>query len=180
MVLSSFPYLLWGARNGTCRFSVYMFFLGIPWTYPNVLYIAGKTFSREIQRSWNRGKRFSGDGVIQETSLMIMAHRGGIESGVLNRHSGGSGGDVRVLSTLPGTLEKGGLSIILEFSTTVQPGTQVMIRPSLISSISPLTQYGSQPNLISMESYVQGVWMRTCQGHWVLPENQLFRLDKDY
>src|SRR6266446_8657726 len=105
-VLSLFPYLLWGTRTGTCRFSVYMLFLGIPWLYPDVLYIAGKIFSREIQRSWNRGKQFSGDRVIQETSLMIMAHRGGIESGVLNRHSGGPGGDVRALATFPGTLEK--------------------------------------------------------------------------
>src|SRR5258707_14948477 len=48
-----------------------------PWSYPDVLYIAGKIFLRGIQRSWNRGKRFSGDGVIRETSLTIMAHRGG-------------------------------------------------------------------------------------------------------
>src|SRR5258708_559581 len=75
-VVSLFPYLFWGTRNGSCRFSVYMLFLGIPWSYPDVLYIAGKTFSRGIQRSWNRGKRFSGDGVIQRTSLMNMAHRG--------------------------------------------------------------------------------------------------------
>src|SRR5260221_11421652 len=76
-VVSSFPYLLQGARNGTCRFSVYMLFLGFPCSYPDVLYIAGKIFSREIQRNWNQGKRFSGDGVIRETSLTIMAHRGG-------------------------------------------------------------------------------------------------------
>src|SRR5260221_5952032 len=75
-VVSLFSYLFWGTRNGSCRFSVYMFFLGIPWTYPDVLYIAGKTFLREIQRSWNRGKRFSGDGVIRRTSLTNMAHRG--------------------------------------------------------------------------------------------------------
>jgi len=31
-----------------------------------------------------------------------------------------------------------------------------MIRPSLISSISPLPQYGFRPNVISTESYVQG------------------------
>src|SRR5258708_15420928 len=31
-----------------------------------------------------------------------------------------------------------------------------MIRPSLISSISPLPQYGFWPNVISTESYVQG------------------------
>ncbi len=76
-VVSLFPYLFWGMRNGSCRFSVYMLFLGIPWTYPDVLYIAGKIFLSGIQRSWNRGKRFSGDGVIRGTSLTIMAHRGG-------------------------------------------------------------------------------------------------------
>src|SRR5260221_14768552 len=53
-----------------------MLFLGIPWTYPDVLYIAGKIFLREIQRSWNRWKRFSGDGVIQRTSLTNMSLRG--------------------------------------------------------------------------------------------------------
>src|SRR5260221_10779134 len=34
--------------------------------------------------------------------------------------------------------------------------TWVMIRPSLILSISPLPQYGFRPNLISKESYIQG------------------------
>src|SRR5258708_34621575 len=34
--------------------------------------------------------------------------------------------------------------------------TRVMIRPSLISSISPLPQYGFRPYVISTESYVQG------------------------
>src|SRR5260221_13139315 len=60
-VVSLFPYLFWGTRNENGHFSVYMFFLGIPWTYPDVLYIAGKIFLRGIQRSLNRGKRFSGD-----------------------------------------------------------------------------------------------------------------------
>src|SRR5258708_38010423 len=45
-VVSLFPYLFLGTRNGRCLFSVYMLFLGIPWSYPDVLYIAGKTFSR--------------------------------------------------------------------------------------------------------------------------------------
>src|SRR5258708_5588356 len=60
-VVCLFPYLFWGTRNGSCHFSVYMFFLGIPWTYPDVLDIAGKIFLRGTQRSLNRGKRFSGD-----------------------------------------------------------------------------------------------------------------------
>src|SRR5258705_2406175 len=106
-VVSLFPYLFWGKRNGNWRFPGYMLFLGIPWTYPDVLYIAGKIFLRGIQRSWNRGKRFSGDGVIRETNLTIMAHRGGIRSGALNRHFGGPGGDGRMPSRLPGIVVTG-------------------------------------------------------------------------
>src|SRR5260221_4157562 len=49
MVVSLFPYLFWGMRNGSCHFSVYMLFLGIPWTYPDVLYIAGKIFLRRSE-----------------------------------------------------------------------------------------------------------------------------------
>ena len=44
-------------------------------------------------------------------------------SGGLNRPSGGPGSNMRVLMTLPGTLEKGGLSIILEFSDIVHQET---------------------------------------------------------
>src|SRR5258708_19009072 len=51
MVVSLFPYLFWGTRNRSCHFSVYMLFLGIPWSYPDVLYIAGKIFLSGIQRS---------------------------------------------------------------------------------------------------------------------------------
>src|SRR5258707_8402313 len=154
-VVSLFPYLFWGTRNGSCRFSVYMLFLGIPWSYPDVLYIAGKIFSREIQRSWNRGKRFSGDGVIRETSLTIMAHRGGIRSGALNRPSGTRAVTCGYFQRFQGLWKKGDQVLywnsVLEYRVT-----RVMIRPSLISSISPLPQYGFRPNVISTESYVQG------------------------
>ncbi len=40
-------------------------------------------------------------------------------SGGPNRPSGGPGGDVRVLTTLPGTLEKGGPSFVSEFTIIV-------------------------------------------------------------
>ena len=40
-------------------------------------------------------------------------------SGGPNRPSGGLGGDVRVLTMLPGTLEKGGPGFILEFTVKV-------------------------------------------------------------
>jgi len=43
-----------------------------------------------------------------------------MRSGILNRPSGGLGSNVWVHSTLPGTLEKGELRIILEFNTRVQ------------------------------------------------------------
>src|SRR5258708_17481089 len=152
------------------------------------VYITGKIFSREIQRSWNHGKQFSRDGVIQETSLMIMAHRGGIESGVLNRHSGGLGGDVWVLSMLPRTLEKGGPSIILEFSTTVQGNLGHDKAQSYFVYISPFTiwisakrdVYGKLRLRRIQQRRLQGVWMRTRRGRRVLPEDQLFWLDKRY
>src|SRR6266436_6307438 len=186
--VSLFPYLFWGTRNGSCRFSVYMLFLGIPWSYPDVLYIAGKTFLRGIQRSWNRGKRFSGDGVIRETSLTIMAHRGGIRSGALNRPSGGPGGDVRIPSTLPGTLEKGGPSFILEFSTGVQSNLGhdkaksyfVYISPSMIWISAKRDIYGKLRLRRTQRRRLQEVWTRTRQGRRVLREDQLFRLDKRY
>src|SRR5258708_24111234 len=75
-VVSLFSYLFWGTRNGSCCYSVYMFFSESPGHIRTFLYIAGKTYLRGIQRSWNQGKRFSGDGVIRRTSLMNMAHRG--------------------------------------------------------------------------------------------------------
>ena len=46
---------------------------------------------------------------------------------------------------------------VLNWNLVLQyKGTQVMIRPSLISSISPLPQYGFWPNLVPMESYDEG------------------------
>src|SRR5258708_37097187 len=35
-VLSLFPYLLWGMRNGTCHFHCLHAFLRIPWTYLDI------------------------------------------------------------------------------------------------------------------------------------------------
>ncbi len=106
----------------------------------------------------------------------------------MNRHSGGLGGDVRVLSTFPRTLEKGGSSIILEFSTTVQGNLGhdkaqsyfVYISPSTIRISAKFDINGRlRPRRIQRRRF-QGVWMRTRRGRRVLPENQLFRLDKDY
>src|SRR5260221_9877640 len=119
---------------------------------------------------------------------MIMAHRGGIEYGVLNRPSGGPGGDVRVLPTLPGTLEKGGPSFILEFSTGVQSNLGhdkaqsyfVYISHSMIWISAKRDIYGKLRLRRIQRRRLQGVWMRTHRGRRVLPEDQLFWLDKRY
>src|SRR5258708_37707513 len=119
---------------------------------------------------------------------MIMAHRGGIESGVLNRHSGGPGGDMRVLSTLPGALEKGGPSFILEFSTGVQSNPGHDKAQSYFVNISPSTIWieakrdinGKLRSRGTQRHRLQGVWARTRWGRWVLLENQLFQLGKGY
>ena len=67
-----------------------------------------------------------------------------------NRPSGGPGGDVRVLTTLPGTLEKGGPGFILEFTIKVHgnPGHDkaqshfVYNSPSTIPILVKLGTYG--------------------------------------
>src|SRR5258708_5567789 len=56
-----------------------------------------------------------------------------------NRPSGGPGGDVRVLTTLSGTQEKGD-RVLYWNSLLKYMETWVMIRPSLISSIILLPQ----------------------------------------
>ena len=42
-----------------------------------------------------------------------------MRAGDLNRSSGGPGGEARLLTMLPGTLEEGGLGFILEFPILV-------------------------------------------------------------
>src|SRR5258708_34532509 len=115
-----------------------------------------------------------------------MAHRGGIRSGALNRPSGGPGGDVRVHSTLPGTLEKGGPSFILEFSTGVQSNPGLDKGQSYFAYISPSTIwisakrdiYGKLRSRRIQRRLLQGFWMRTRGGGRGLPEYQLFWLKK--
>ena len=63
----------------------------------------------------------------------------GMISGGPNRPSGGPGGDVRALATLLGTLDKGGLSIILEFSGIVQENPGHDKAPSHFAYNSPST-----------------------------------------
>src|SRR5258708_19762441 len=87
-VLLPFLYLLWGTRNGTCRFSVYLFFLGIPSTYWVILYVVGKIISRRTQRRWNREKRFRIDGEIPEISFTNLNLRGGMKSEPLTKPFG--------------------------------------------------------------------------------------------
>src|SRR5258706_7990607 len=107
---------------------------------------------------------------------MNRTHRGGMRSGVLNRTSGGPGGDVRVLSTLPGTLEKGGPSFILEFSTGVQSNLGhdkaqsyfIYISPSTIWILVKHDIYGKLRSRRTQRHRLQEVWTRTRQGCWVL------------
>src|SRR5258706_1389600 len=111
-----------------------------------------------------------------------------MRSGVLNRPSGGLGSNLQVLSMLPGTLEKGGPSFILEFSTGVQsnPGHDkaqsyfVNIPPSTIWISAKRDIYGKLRSRRTQRRRLQEVWTRTRQGRRVLPEDQLFRLDKRY
>ncbi len=169
-------------------FFVYMLFIGIPWTYLDVWYVVRKVFSKGIQRSWNRGKRFSGGEVIQRASLMNRTHMGGMRSGVLNRPSGGLGGDMRVLSTFSGTLEKG--DQVLYWNSLLQyRGTQVMIRPpsysiynspSTIWDSAKLDIHGKLRSRRIQWRWLQEVWRRTHWGHQILLKNQSFSLDKDY
>ncbi len=170
-------------------FLVYMLFLRIPWTYLDIYiwYVVRKVFSKGTQCSWNHGKWFIGGEVIWRTSSTNRT-QGGMRSGVLNRPSGGPGSDVWVLLTLPGTLEKGRPSFILEFITKVQgnlghdkaPFYSIYNSPSTIRNSAKLDINGKlRPRRIQRRR-LQGVWKRTHWGRWVLPKNQSFGLDKDY
>ncbi len=66
-----------------------------------------------------------------------------MRSGDPNRPSGGPGGDVQLLSTLPGTLGKGGPSIILEFCGLVQDNLGHDEAPSHFVYNSPSTIWNS-------------------------------------
>ncbi len=66
-----------------------------------------------------------------------------MRSGDPNRPSGGPGGNLRLLSTLPGTLEKGGPTIILEFSGIVQENLGHDKAPSHFVYNSPSTIWNS-------------------------------------
>ena len=69
-------------------------------------------------------------------------------SGDPNRPSGGPGGDMRALTTFPGTLEKGGLSIILEFSGIVEENPGHDKAPSHFVYNSPSTIW----NLVKLDT----------------------------
>src|SRR5260221_7134830 len=79
---------------------------------------------------------------------------GGMRSRDRSRLTGGPGGDVRLLTTLSGTLEKGGPSFILEFTNRVHgnPGHDKVQSYFVNSSSSTIT---IPVNLVSTESYDQ-------------------------
>src|SRR5258705_9605676 len=111
-----------------------------------------------------------------------------MRSGVLKRSPGGLGSDVQVLSAFPGTLEKGGPSFILEFTTIVQGNLGydkaqshfIYNSPSTIRNSANLDIYGKLRSRRIQRHQLQGVWRRTHQGLWVLLKDQLFSLDKVY
>ena len=70
-------------------------------------------------------------------------------SGGPNRPSGGPGGDMQALTMLPGTLEKVGLSIILEFSGIIQENLGHDKAPSHFVYNSPSTIW----NLVKLGTY---------------------------
>src|SRR5260221_733706 len=119
-VLLPFLYLLWGTRNGTCRFSVYLFFLGIPSTYWVILYVVGKIISRRTQRRWNREKRFRIDREIPEISFTNLNLRGGMKSEPLTKPLGSLCDDEQLLWTSQKILEQGERRFLLESDTEVQ------------------------------------------------------------
>ncbi len=73
----------------------------------------------------------------------------------LNRLTGGPGGDVRLHTTLPGTLEKGGPGFILEFTIKVHgnPGHDKVQSHFVYSSPSTIQIL---VNLVPTESYDRG------------------------
>src|SRR5260370_223532 len=93
-----------------------------------------------------------------------------------------------MILTVVGSVEEGGPSFILEFSTGVQSNLGhdnaqsyfVYISPSTIWISAKCDIYGKLRSRRTQRRRLQGVWMRTRRGRQVLPENQLFRLDKRY
>jgi len=77
-------------------------------------------------------------------------------SGDPNRPSGGPGGDVRVLTTLPGTLEKGGPGFILEFTIKVHGNPGHDKAQSHVVYYSPSTM----PILVKLGTYGKLRWRR--------------------
>src|SRR5258708_2451898 len=128
------------------------------------------------------------DGIIQEISLTIMNHGGGMRSGVLESPSGNLSVGVRIRPMLLGTLTKGGPSILLEFSTGIhqKPGhdkaypcfahisCSTLWKPAKIGIVGKLRSWRIQRRRL------QGFWIRTRRGRWDLPGNNQGGLDKEY
>ena len=93
-------------------------------------------------------------------------------SGPLNKPPGGLGSDVQIILTFPGTLKKGGTTIILEFSTGVQRNPGHDKAQSYFVYISPSTLW------ILAKFDIHGkLHLRRIQWHWLqarsLDENSL-------
>src|SRR5260221_11036475 len=165
-----------------------MLFLGIPLASRSVLYIVRKIFLRRSQRRWNRKKRCGIDGDIQEISLTIMNHGGGMRSGVLESPSGNLSVGVRIRPMLLGTLTKGRPSILLEFSTEIhtKPGHDkaypcfAHISRSTLWKPAKIGIFGKLRSWRIQRRRLQGFWIRTRVVHLDLLANNQGGSDKQY
>src|SRR5260221_9730973 len=130
-----------------------MLFLGIPSASRSVLYIVRKTFLRRSQCRWNRKKRCGIDGDIQEISLTIMNHGGGNEVWSLGITFRKPKRRCMDTSYVARDLDERGTKHSIGI---LYCRNRVMIRPILVSPISPVSHYGNRPKLVSLESYDHG------------------------
>jgi hypothetical protein len=111
-----------------------------------------------------------------------------MDSRVLNRLSGGLGGDVRVHTRLSGTWNKGERSFIFGLTTGVHgnPGHDktpthfVHFSPSIMPIWDISSTYGKLRLRRIQRRELQEVWWRTRRERRVLPRNQSTGLDKEY
>ncbi len=132
-----------------------MLFLGFPRTYQDVLYVVGKVFQKEIQRTWNRRKRFSGGQVIRSTSFTNRTYRVEWDPETLIDLLGARAATCGHFRRCQGHWSKGDQGLYWN-SVLWYKKNRVMIRPHLISFISLLPQWGFRSNPMPTESCDRG------------------------
>src|SRR5258707_10676718 len=173
-VLLPFLYLPWGTRNGTCRFSVYLFF---PWNPLNLLGHIIRCW-KDIFKENTTQKRFRIDGAIPEISFMNLSLRGGMKSEPLTKPSGSLCGDEQLLWMSLKILELGERRFLLESNSEVKrkPGQYKAgscfphISSSVLWILVKLGTYGKLFSRGIQRHRLREICRRTCRRHWVLPE----------